>query len=183
LKSLDFAKIVLEHGNRVYNVVYCILGNTADAEDVSQEVFLRAFQALSEFEEKSAVSTWLHRIAVNAASDHIRKNKRSAFACCPLVEEQLEQLGRALDADDNPAARYEQKELNAAIQNALLRLPLKMRTVFVLKEIEGYSYKDIGEIADVPIKTVESRLFRARKMLRRELSSRAGKTGVALETM
>jgi RNA polymerase sigma-70 factor, ECF subfamily len=169
LGNIDFARLVREQGGRIYNTVYCILGNETDAEDVAQEVFMRAYQHLAGFKGNSDISTWLYRIAMNVVSDQIRKNKRNSNLREAFSREELEESGHAGRGNGNPETTYLEKELSEAVQGALLRLPLKFRTVVVLKEIEGYSYKEIGNILGISIGTVESRLFRARGMLRENL--------------
>jgi RNA polymerase sigma-70 factor, ECF subfamily len=183
LRNVDFAKVVREQSNRVYNTVYCLLGNETDAEDVAQEVFLRAYQAIDGFKGKSNISTWLYRITVNVVYDHIKKNNRNEQLREPLDIEELETIGNALRAHENPEASFFKKELNETIQKALSGIPYNFRTVFVLKEIEGYSYRDIGKILGLSIGTVESRLFRAREMLRRNLANLTEKTGDSIEAM
>ncbi|MFA6450642.1 MAG: sigma-70 family RNA polymerase sigma factor [bacterium] len=183
LTDNDFAKIVREHSSRVYNAIYCVLGNGADAEDVAQEVFLKAYKALPGFKADSNISTWLYRIAMNAASDHIRKNGRNARLREPLYAADLELLGHASGAYENPESFYFKKELSETIQKELSKLPAKYRKVIVLKEIEGYSYKDIGKILGVSIGTVESRLYRAREMLRNGMLNISGKLSVEDEAV
>lgn len=183
MSKLDFAAIVREHSNRIYNTVYCILGNESDAEDVTQEVFLRAFRALPGFREKSSVSTWLHRIAINAASDFMKKDIRNTQLDERLDGGRLEMLVQALRNNGNPEVTYLNRELNEAIQRALMELPVKLRTVFILRVIEGYSYKEISDILEISIGTVESRLFRAREALKEILMSCPEKAGDSYEEL
>lgn len=179
--SLDFAKIVREQTNRVYNVVYFIVGDAEDAEDVTQEVFMRAYKALSGFEERADISTWLYRIAVNAARDHLRKNRREAVVKGRIGGELLEEPARTLKITDNPEAILMGREQNVEIRDALMRLPFKLRSVFVMKELEDYSYRDIGKMLGIPVRTVESRLLRARRLLRENLKGSRGKAGAEYE--
>jgi RNA polymerase sigma-70 factor (ECF subfamily) len=183
LSGLDYAKIVHEHSSRIYNAVYCVLGNGADAEDVTQEVFLKAFKALPGFKGESNISTWLYRIAMNAASDHIRKNGGKAKLREPLDENGRRMPEQVSAAHESPENSYFKKELRETIRKALLKLPLNYRMVLVLKDIEEYSYKDIGKILGISIGTVESRLFRAREILRKEIIHTSGKPGESYETL
>jgi RNA polymerase sigma-70 factor, ECF subfamily len=175
LENIDFPKIVHEQNARIFNTVYSILGDEADAEDVVQEVFLRAYQSLRGFRGNADISTWLYRIAMNAVSDHMRKNGRNARMCGPLNAGEQETLERALRDGDNPENLYCKKELGETVQKALAGLPAKMRMVLVLKEFNGYSYKEISKILGISIGTVESRLYRAREMLRNDIMKISGK--------
>jgi len=166
----DYASIVREHGAKIYNAVYCVLGNATDAEDVTQEAFLKAFRALQGFKGEASVATWLYRIAMNAANDHLRKNKRYARMREPLEGVELKLADQSDGPFENPESAFFKKERTETIKKALAKLPAKFRPVIVLKDIEGLSYKEIGSILGISIGTVESRLFRAREMLRKELT-------------
>jgi RNA polymerase sigma-70 factor, ECF subfamily len=183
LSDTDYADVVREHGSKIYNAVYCMLGNAADAEDVVQEAFLKAFRALPDFKGESNISTWIYRIAMNAASDHIRKNRRNARLREPFNGDELKIVGNEQGSYGNPEKFYFEKELSETIQKSLLKLPLKFRVVLILKEIEGHSYRDIGKILGVSIGTVESRLFRAREMMRKDMIKYSGKASDCNETM
>lgn len=181
--GIDFAEVVREHGQRIFNAVYCVVGNKADAEDVTQEVFLKAYQALGKFKGESKLSTWLYRIAMNAACDHFRRSGNTA----PLKET----FGAATQEEDiysnrtcpGPESQYLKKETSETLRVAMMKLPLKYRTVLVLKEIEDRQYKEIAMILGISIGTVESRLFRAREILRKVMIKTAGQPGVIDETM
>jgi len=177
LNGHDYAELLHEHSARIYNIIYCMVGDEADAEDVTQEVFLKAFRSLAGFKGESNISTWLYRIAVNASSDFLRRHGRETRLTEPLDAIENRIAGNSQGIFGNPEKQYLKKELNAAIQKALKKLPVKYRTVLALKEIEECSYKQIGDILGISIGTVESRLFRAREMLKKEIITNTLKPG------
>ena len=138
----------------VYRVVRGILSDAADAEDVAQEAFLRAFESLKKFRGESGFFTWLYRIAVNEA---LRARKRRTFAPIEAVPE-TEAPRPEVPDEDGPSL--------AALERLLGRLNDEFRAIVVLRDVEGMSYQDIAETLEIPMGTVESRLFRARRELR-----------------
>lgn len=177
METNEFTRLVHEQGGRIFNTVYSMLGNRADAEDVVQDVFLRAYQSRGGFRGAASATTWLYRIAMNAVSDHMRRNGRAARLCNTLTAADLELLGAAMKTTETPESIYCRKELGETIRKALGALPPKLRMVFVLKEMDGYTYREIGRMLGISIGTVESRLFRAREMLRRDIITTTGRPG------
>lgn len=161
-----YAELMRRHQGRLYNTVYRLVGHAEDARDVVQEAFISAFSALAQFHGQAQFSTWLYRIAVNAAISQKRRT-RSAM--------QL-RLGRGADLaavdppddsfDHRPGAAMERQEDVDRLQRALGQLGAEFRTVLVLREIDGRKYEEIAEMLDVPIGTVRSRIHRARLELR-----------------
>jgi RNA polymerase sigma-70 factor (ECF subfamily) len=158
-----------EFGDRVYNTCRRITGRDCDAEDATQEVFLRVLQKAPQFDGHSRFSTWLFRLAVNHTINLQRKTRRSSQRSLDDLHEQ------ALPTDQLPlpletvAHREERRWLDEALQN----LPTDQRTILILREIEGLSYGEIGAVLGLPAGTVTSRLVRGRErlaeMLRRRL--------------
>ena len=141
-----------------------MLQNAHDAEDAAQDVFLKAYQHLNKFKPEASLLTWLYRIAINMCIDYRRK---------PFFESlfKTSKEGDVFAVDQladspSPERLYESKQISHAIQLALGRLSEKLRTVIVLKEIEGLSYEEIAEILKVSIGTVKSRISRAREELK-----------------
>lgn len=156
-----FEMLVKRYQNRVINIVYSLTGNNQNADDISQEIFIKVYKHLPAFEKKAEFSTWLYRIAVNTTYTYLKKEKRYLPAT-NMLESQIAKKG--------PEAIIDGNEREGIIKQAIERLPFKLRSVIVLKEIEGLSYKDIAQSLGCRIGTVESRLFRARGMLRKILS-------------
>jgi len=162
-----FEEILLTYQDKIYNLCHRMLGSSHDAEDATQDVFLKAYQNLNKFKPDSSLYTWLFRIAVNTCIDYKRKPfLESLFKTSK--EGDVFVVDRPADSP-NPDRLYESKQINDAIQLALSRLSAKLRVVIVLKEIEGLSYDEIAEVLDVSMGTVKSRIFRAREEMKEPL--------------
>ena len=159
-----FSELVCIHAQGVRNVIYRMYGNTQIAEDAAQETFIQAWLHLHSYRPQMSLRNWLYRIAVNAATDMLRKEKR----ILPGAFEDL-QLS---DPQPGPEALAFQEERTALIQKAVLSLPDACRAVLVLREYEGFSYQEIADALEIPIGTVMSRLNFARKLLRNSLEQR-----------
>ena len=149
-----FGQLVSRYQVPVYRVVRGILGSPSESEDVAQEVFLKAYANLGKFRGESGFFTWLYRIAVNEA---LRARKRRAFANADALPE-VEAPPPAPSEEDAPTL--------ATLEKLLRKLSDEFRSIVVLRDIEGLTYSDIAETLEIPIGTVESRLFRARQELR-----------------
>lgn len=160
-----FGQLYERHRERVYRVAYHYVHNKADALDLCQEVFVRAFQALPRFEGRSKFSTWLTRIASNTCIDHCRASKVRRAG--ELDEQWVVSDERNPGSGDvpEPSRGLEREELRVALDAAVEQLSPEHRTVFVLHAVEGMAYKDIAETLECPIGTVMSRLHYARKRL------------------
>jgi len=156
-----FKMLVQKYQNQVVNIVYSLTGATSDAEDIAQEVFIKVYRSLKGFQKKAEFSTWLYRITVNTTYNYLKKQRKHLLS---------EYLDEAIPASSKPLKELEAKETQQMINKALEALPFKFRTAVVLKEIEGLSYKEIAKTLGCRIGTVESRLFRARQMLKRILT-------------
>ncbi len=156
-----FSGLVCIHAHGVRNVVYRLCGNAQVAEDAAQETFLQAWLHLSSYRPQSSLRNWLYRIAVNAAMDLLRKEKR-------ILPHALEDLPLK-DPQPGPEEFSAWKERTALVQEAILALPDACRVVLVLREYEGLSYHEMADTLDIPVGTVMSRLNYARGLLRRRL--------------
>lgn len=145
----------------VYNVVHGIVQNEDDARDVTQEVFLHVYEALSHFRGGSAFSTWLYRVAVNTAITHLRKQKRHLQV--PL--DSLREFRADMDAE--PEQQAQRAEMQRAVQGALSQLPEQQRTALVLRYFQELSLEEIAEIMHCSVAAVKVRLHRARNNFRR----------------
>lgn len=156
-----FSELVCIHAEGVRNVIYRMCGNAHIAEDAAQETFIQAWLHLSSYRPQASLRSWLYRIAVNAATDMLRKEKH-------ILPNALEELSLK-DPGSSPEALASQEERIALIRKAVLSLPDACRAVLVLREYEGLSYHEIAEALDIPVGTVMSRLNYARKLLRERL--------------
>jgi RNA polymerase sigma-70 factor (ECF subfamily) len=161
-------EVFYAHAPLVYNVARRVLGNEADAEDVTQEVLLRVLHKLDSFRGEGRLASWLHRVTVNAALLHRRKaiRRREREMDVPLAARAQEALG----AYACPAQRLLDNEMRELIQRAIAQLPENYRDVFVLADIEELSNAAIGRILRLGVPAVKSRLHRARLMMRDALA-------------
>jgi RNA polymerase sigma-70 factor (ECF subfamily) len=159
-----FSELVCIHAQGVRNVIYRMCGDMQIAEDAAQEAFIQAWLHLASYRPQTPLRNWLYRIAVNAATDMLRKEKR-------ILPNALEDL-HLQDSQLGPEALYSQEERTALVQKAILSLPEASRAVLVLKEYEGMSYQEIADALEIPIGTVMSRLNYARKVLKDKLAQK-----------
>ncbi|MEW6201537.1 MAG: RNA polymerase sigma factor [bacterium] len=169
----DFNRIVYKHGSKIYNTVYSMLGNREESEEVVQEVFCEAYKSYASFKGDSSVTTWLYRIMMNVVSDHIKRKKRPPLIEDGLSIEEHEAVGNLPDTSESAENAFLKKQRLLHIRNALLKLPIPYRSVFVFSAIEGYNSVEIGKIMGISAGTVRIRLFRAVKMLRAMLAPTA----------
>jgi RNA polymerase sigma-70 factor (ECF subfamily) len=162
-----FNTLVLRYRDRIFSVVYNMTSNREDANDVTQDVFVKAFQNIHRFQQKSTFFTWLYRIAVNTAISFIKKNRsRQFFSLENLEEEGISgKLAEILSSRKHSRRELMLRELQEKLNEALQKLSVKHRTTVVLFEIEGLSHKDIGEILNCSEGTVRSRLHYAKNEL------------------
>lgn len=159
--------IELFHG-RVYGMAYRLLGNHDDAMDVTQEVFIKVFDGLKRFRRDSALGTWIYRISVNVCLEHLRKTREAPMSS--LTDEECDEAFVVQDPSPTPEEVAEQRNLRELVWAAIHRLPMHMRIVIVLCDLEGLSYGEVANVLGIPIGTVKSRLNRARLALKDELS-------------
>lgn len=161
-----FGKIVDAYQNRVHGYVRRFVRNGEEALDVTQEVFIKAFQAFERFDGRSSLRTWLFRIAHNLCIDRARKLDRSPSE---LHLEDADEQGHEYDLPDetwNPEHRMIQGELVQIVESAIASMSEKLRSVLLLHDAEDMAYEEIAELMDLPVGTVKSRLFLARNHIR-----------------
>ncbi len=156
-----FGELVRIHAQGVTNVSYRMCGDVQIAEEASQEAFIQAWLHLSSYRPQTSLRNWLYRIAVNAATDILRREKR-------ILPNAIEDL-QLTDSGPGPEALLSQSERTALVQKAILSLPDASRAVLILREYEEMSYHEIADTLDIPIGTVMSRLNYARKILKESL--------------
>lgn len=160
-----FGVIVDRYGGRLVNLAYHMIGDRHEAEDVAQDAFLRAYRALRSFRRRARFSSWLYRIALNACKDRLKARSRQGMGVEP---DSLEALGRP--PDGSVVGDAAQSELSEKMQEAIRRLPYVYREAFVLRHLQGLEYVEVARIAGVSTDAIRVRAYRAREMLRRDLS-------------
>lgn len=156
-----YSELVRAHAQGVMNVTYRMCGDAQISEDAAQEAFIRAWQNLSSYHPQTSLRNWLYRIAVNAATDMLRKEKR-------ILPDDISDL-HLTDGQLGPESQVSLNERTALVQAAIRSLPDASRAVLVLREYEDLSYQEISSILDIPVGTVMSRLNYARKLLKTKL--------------
>lgn len=165
-----FNLLVLKYQHRVLKLVGRFVNDPAEAEDVAQEAFLKAYRALASFRGDSAFYTWLYRIAINTAKNALVSQRRRPvdFDLDLQDPEQYDRQAKLKEAD-TPEGVLLTDEIRAVVEQAMEQLPEDLRTAIVLRELEGLSYEEIAEAMDCPVGTVRSRIFRAREAIDRKL--------------
>jgi len=159
--------LVERYQNKLYHVIYGMVRNQEDARDLTQDAFIKAFKSISSFRAEAKFYTWIYRIGMNLAIDHLRKRKRRDHT---EFDEQIaarDSQGQVAEIHqtDSPRKSIERKQIYSAIMSALETLPEQQKQVVLLRELEGLSYKEIADIVGIPEGTVMSRLYYARKKL------------------
>jgi RNA polymerase sigma-70 factor, ECF subfamily len=169
-----FEELVTKYQSKVFSMAMSFIRNREAADDVAQEVFLKAYLALPKFHGKSEFGTWLYRIAINHVKDTLRKRGRAK-------EVSLEDVREIPAADENAMEKAEM-ERETETRRSLVRrfvedLPEKYRVILTLRDIQGLAYEDISQVLHLSPGTVDSRLHRARRMLRQKLAPHLGQEG------
>jgi RNA polymerase sigma-70 factor, ECF subfamily len=160
-------EVVREHADRVYRLAYRLSGNRADAEDLTQETFVRVFKSLAEY-TPGTFEGWLHRITTNLFLDMVRRRQRIRFDALP------DDAGDRLASNtSSPEQAFAEMHLDPEVQQALDALPADFRAAVVLCDLEGLSYEEIAATLGIKVGTVRSRIHRGRVLLREALAHRA----------
>ena len=161
-----FDLLVLKYQYKLQAIVGRFIRDTDEIADVTQEAFIKAYKALPKFRGDSQFYTWLYRIAINTAKNHlVSKSRRPANTDIDVEDaEQFANSDKLID-EAGPESSMMTDELAAIIKNSLKALPEDLRTALTLREFEGMSYEDIAAVMDCPVGTVRSRIFRAREFL------------------
>jgi RNA polymerase sigma-70 factor (ECF subfamily) len=165
-----FDLLVLKYQHRVLKLVGRFVNNPAEAEDVAQDAFLKAYRALPSFRGESAFYTWLYRIAINTAKNSLVATRRRPVDF-DLDLQDPDQFDRhaKLKEVDTPERVLLTEEIRQVVQGAMEQLPEDLRTAIVLRELDGLSYEEIAEAMECPVGTVRSRIFRAREAIDKRL--------------
>lgn len=171
---MDFDGLVDRYEKPIYNLIYRLIEDREEAADLTQDTFVAAYRSFSNFRNDSSVYTWLYRIAINKCKNRFKQKGHNA-----------ENTGLSLDEDacevemssststskhSDPSIVLQKKELKKQIEIAISRLPIDYRIVVVLRDLQGLSYQEIADAADLSVDVVKTRLSRARGMLRKKLA-------------
>jgi RNA polymerase sigma-70 factor (ECF subfamily) len=165
--SAAFETLVREHQTRVYNIALKMCADPEEAFDISQEVFLKAYRTIARFRGECSLGTWLYRMTANQCIDQLRRDKRRQRDKLVYLDDVGEDE-RPMELPDlrwEPQSQLEREELRRSVRENLQRLPQEQRLILTLRDVNGLSYEEIGEILELELGTVKSRIFRARERL------------------
>jgi len=161
-----FDLLFARYQHKIVNLVSRYLRNPQDVEDVTQEAFIKAFRALPRFRGDSAFYTWLYRIAINTAKNHlVARSRRPPGVDVDVEDAEFMDGADLLKESESPESALSRDELAAAIDEAIGGLPEDLRSAVTLREFDGLTYEQIAQIMDCPVGTVRSRIFRARESI------------------
>ncbi len=167
-----FDLLVLKYQHKIVNLVMRYVRDPELALDIAQEAFIKAYRALPRFRGDSAFYTWMYRIAVNTAKNHLAAQRRRPMDVeLDLQDPEQYDLHARLKETDTPEGVTLSNELRATVEKAIAALPEDLRTAIVLRELEGMSYEEIAQTMECPVGTVRSRIFRARDAIGKKVGS------------
>lgn len=163
--------LVIKYQHKIIQLVNRYVKDPSESQDVAQEAFIKAYRALANFRGDSAFYTWLYRIAINTAKNHLvaRARRSSHYEVDIQDAEQIENVPQ-LHGMETPEGLLSNDQIVAVIKLAIENLPDEMRTAIMLREFEGLSYEEIAEAMSCPVGTVRSRIFRAREAIDNKLN-------------
>jgi len=166
-----FAEIVLHRQKKVFNIAYRMLGNLEEAKDLAQEVFISVFESIKDLKEEIKFDAWLTQITLNQCRNRWKYLKRRQYFNSDSLDDPVEtedgDIPKAIyDPSSNPETLYEKKMVQQFIQKGLLKLKEDQRELLVLRDLQGFSYEEIGELLGLPEGTIKSKLHRARMDLK-----------------
>lgn len=164
--------LVLRYQHKVVQIALKFVNNQADACDIAQEAFLKAYRAIGNFRGESGFYTWLYRIVINTARTFLESTSKQRNHVDVDAEDINSQDHQgALTSVDSPDRIIESQELQQTIMQALAQLPYELRQAITLREVEGLAYDDIAKLTGVPTGTVRSRIFRARQFIEEKMAA------------
>ena len=169
-----FAEIVTHYQKKVFNLSYRMLGNLEEAKDLAQEVFLSVFKSIKDLKEEIKFDAWLTQITLNHCRNRWKYLKRRQYFNSDSLDDPVETEDGTMpreidDPSDNPETLYEKKMIQQFIQKGLLKLKEEQRKLLVLRDLQGFSYEEIGDMLGLPEGTIKSKLHRARMDLKEVL--------------
>jgi RNA polymerase sigma-70 factor, ECF subfamily len=172
-ENLAWEELLRGHSRKIYNLCYRFTGRTSEAEDLTQEVFIKVFQTLRTYDAaQGAFSTWLNRVARNHLVDHYRRTKKDRIT--DSIEDDVDAVTEKPSAGAGPAEHVESRERKEQLQRALERLSPDLREAVVLRDLQDLDYLEIAQVLGVPQGTVKSRINRGRLELARVLKRMEG---------
>ena len=171
-KTKAFDKLVVKYQDVIFNLCYRMLGDYDEANDCAQKTFIKVYKNVKKFEQKSAFSTWIYRIAVNTCKNVLSSSNYKRKMKMIHIDKPINEDGKMLEISDrsfNPDRIFEKNEKQRKIQEAINKLPHKQKILVILREIEGKSYEEISNITGMKLGTVKSKLSRGRINLRDKL--------------
>lgn len=169
--SKAFDLLVRKYQHRIVALIGRYVSDWSECQDVAQEAFLRAYRAMGSFRGDAQFYTWLHRIAVNTAKNHLVANgRRPPTDDIDVADAEQYDSGIRLRDNDTPERELMRQQMEQTVMRAVEALPEELRTAITLREVEGLSYEEIAARMDCPIGTVRSRIFRARDAIEQELA-------------
>ncbi|WBA83629.1 RNA polymerase sigma factor RpoE [Endozoicomonas sp. GU-1] len=170
--------LVIKYQHRILGLVGGYLSDFQEVQDVTQEAFIKAYRALDKFRGDSSFYTWLYRIAVNTAKNHlVSKGRRLPESDIDVHDADFLETATTLRVVDTPERNLYCNEIEQVIHDVIQRLPDELRTAVMLREFDGLSYEEIADVMDCPVGTVRSRIFRAREAIDREIRPLLGQSG------
>ena len=167
-----FDLLVLKYQHKIVNLVMRYVRDPELALDITQEAFIKAYRALPRFRGDSAFYTWMYRIAVNTAKNHLAAQRRRPLNVeLDFQDPDQYDIHAQLKETDTPEAISLSNELKETVENAIAALPEDLRTAIILRELEGMSYEEIAQTMECPVGTVRSRIFRARDAISKKIGS------------
>lgn len=165
-----FDVLVRRHQHRVLAVIGRYIADWSECQDVAQEAFVRAFRAIDSFRGDAQFSTWMHRIAVNTAKNHLTaQNRRPPAADIDLIDAEVVNDSARLRDTDTPERELMREQVERCVLAAVAQLPADWRQAFELREVQGLSYEQIAQSMSCPVGTVRSRIYRAREAIDQHL--------------
>ena len=166
-----YAELVSRYTEKAYNLALRITRNQEDAEEILQDVFLTVYNKIDKFQEKAAFSSWLYRITANTSFMKLRKRKQHAAVSMDDVGPAAEHDWKAGGVDIHDTNLISTRhELREALEDAISKLPDEYKTIFILRDVDGLSNQEVGNVLNLSVPAVKSRLHRSRLMLRKKLS-------------
>lgn len=166
-----FDLLVLKYQHKILSIISRYIKDSAEVHDVAQEAFIKAYRAIGNFRGDSAFYTWIYRIAINTAKNHlVSRGRRPPSSDVEIEDAEYYSGGEQLKDLATPEGQMMKDQLESVVKKAITDLPEDLRTAVTLREMEGLSYEEIAEVMECPVGTVRSRIFRARESIEKQMA-------------